>query len=94
MYIRRMYMGPHTVLAYLVKSVLEGSRLAAGGELWKAQIALRGALAGLTFKPRRRDTDPLPPHTVWRASGVTPSHTVRGAAASDRQPHQSSKLSV
>jgi GT2 family glycosyltransferase len=52
MYVRRRYMGLHAYANGLVRGLFEASRLVAGGDWWKAQIALRGTVAGLTFNPK------------------------------------------
>lgn len=70
MYVRRRYMGMHAYANGLVRGLFEASRLAAQGDFWKAQIALRGTVAGLTFNPkiplpkgRRPPAEPAPAPT-------------------------------
>lgn len=52
MYVRRRYMGLHAYANGLVRGLFETGRLVARGDFWKAQIALRGTIAGLTFNPK------------------------------------------
>jgi GT2 family glycosyltransferase len=52
MYVRRRYMGLHAYANGLVRGLFEATRLVANGDWWKAQIALRGTVAGLTFNPK------------------------------------------
>lgn len=52
MYVRRRYMGLHAYANGLVRGLFEASRLIAHGDWWKAQIAVRGTIAGLTFNPK------------------------------------------
>ncbi|MEY4579360.1 MAG: hypothetical protein RL701_4063 [Pseudomonadota bacterium] len=52
MYVRRRYMGLHAYANGFLRGLFETSRLVASGDWWKAQIALRGTVAGLTFNPK------------------------------------------
>jgi GT2 family glycosyltransferase len=51
-YVRRRYVGVHAYVNGIVRGVLEASQLAVSGKWWKAQIALRGTMAGVVFNPK------------------------------------------
>lgn len=52
LFVRRKYMGMHAYANGIVRFLLDTSKLVAGGKLWKAQIALRGTMAGIVFNPK------------------------------------------
>jgi dTDP-4-dehydrorhamnose reductase len=52
LFVRRKYMGVHAYANGIVRFLLDSTRLAARGQLWKAQIALRGTMAGIVFNPK------------------------------------------
>jgi dTDP-4-dehydrorhamnose reductase len=52
LFVRRKYMGMHAYANGIIRFLLDTSKLAAHGDLWKAQIALRGTVAGIVFNPK------------------------------------------
>jgi GT2 family glycosyltransferase len=84
MYVRRRYMGLHAYANGLVRGLFEAARLFAHGDLWKAQIALRGTVAGLTFNPKV----PLPSGqpAVARAANGHAATAAHASAASPTPP--------
>jgi dTDP-4-dehydrorhamnose reductase len=52
LFVRRKYMGIHAYGNGIIRFLLDTSKLVARGELWKAQIALRGTMAGIVFNPK------------------------------------------
>ena len=52
LFVRRRYMGFHAYTNGILRGLLESGQLAAHGDFWKAQFALRGTMAGITFNPR------------------------------------------
>jgi GT2 family glycosyltransferase len=61
LYVRRKYMGTHAYTNGIARFLLESSKLVAHGDLWKAQIALRGTLAGIVFNPKTPWPNGRPP---------------------------------
>jgi dTDP-4-dehydrorhamnose reductase len=76
MYVRRRYMGVHAYFNGFVRGMFEASRLLAHGDWWKAQIALRGTVAGVTFNPKV----PLPNGRPTTPTSPTTSASTTGAA--------------
>jgi GT2 family glycosyltransferase len=62
LYVRRRYVGLHAYTNGIIRGLVEASRLVAHGDFWKAQIALRGTMAGITFNPK-----PTPPNGSQQA---------------------------
>jgi dTDP-4-dehydrorhamnose reductase len=52
LFVRRKYMGMHAYANGIIRFLLDTSKLVAHGDLWKAQIALRGTMAGIVFNPK------------------------------------------
>ena len=61
LFVRRKYMGMHAFTNGIVRFLLESSKLVAHGDFWKAQIALRGTLAGVVFNPKTPWPNGRPP---------------------------------
>ena len=52
LFVRRRYVGMHAFTNGIIRGLFESSKLAMHGDFWKAQIALRGTMAGITFSPK------------------------------------------
>jgi dTDP-4-dehydrorhamnose reductase len=52
LFVRRKYMGMHAYANGIIRFLLDTSKLVVHGDLWKAQIALRGTMAGIVFNPK------------------------------------------
>ena len=61
LYVRRRYMGIHAYANGIIRFGLDSAKLLAKGKLWKAQIALRGTLAGVVFNPKTPYPNGRPP---------------------------------
>lgn len=61
LFVRRKYMGIHAYANGILRFLLETSKLVAHGDLWKAQIALRGTMAGIVFNPKTPWPEGKPP---------------------------------
>jgi dTDP-4-dehydrorhamnose reductase len=61
LFVRRKYMGIHAYANGIVRFLLDSTRLLAHGDLWKAQIALRGTMAGIVFNPKTPFPSGKPP---------------------------------
>jgi len=57
LFMRRRFIGMHAYLNGIARAAVEVTRLASAGDWRKAQIALRGTLAGMVFNPK----PPAPP---------------------------------
>lgn len=55
LYLRRRFIGRHAYVSGIVRYLVDAYTLARQGKWLKAKIALRGTLAGMTFRPRPPD---------------------------------------
>lgn len=63
LFVRRRYMGVHAYANGIIRFLLDSTRLLAHGDVWKAQIALRGTMAGIVFNPKTPWPSGKPPTT-------------------------------
>src|ERR1700712_1402544 len=61
LFVRRRYMGIHAYANGIIRFGLDSAKLLAKGKLWKAQIALRGTVAGIVFNPKTPYPNGKPP---------------------------------